>query len=190
MGAAEKLICSEAEYWAFEEASPEKHEYVDGYIVNMAGGTMAHTTISTNLISVLKSALRGKPCRPYNSELKIKSGLSNSYFYPDATVICDKPEIVEGLNGVVLNPTLIVEVLSDSSEGYDRGTKAMHYRSIPSLREYVLISQQYPYIESFYKNENGIWQLSEASSGDFFLPSLGISISFADVYEDVEFEGK
>ncbi len=190
MGAAEKLLHSIVDYLTFEDESQEKHEYHDGYIVSMAGGTETHSLISSNIGGSLFALLKNKNCRSYNSDLKVSAQKVNNYYYPDGLVICGKPRFEGNRKDIILNPTLIVEVLSKSTESYDRGEKFAMYRTIPSLQEYVLVSQNKAHIESFSKNEQGIWQLAEAKGAEEILPlySLEIDLPLADVYSKVIFE--
>jgi len=190
MGAAEKVLASIVDYLEFEDQSEAKHEYHDGYIVNMAGGTWNHGVISASVLASLSAGLAQKPCTPASSDVKVLAESANHYFYPDALVICGKPEFDGNRKDIVKNPTLIVEVLSDSTESYDRGGKFQVYRSIPSLKEYVLVSQQTAHIEAFFKNAQGIWQLAEAKGTEGILPlySLEMELALADVYAKVDFE--
>ncbi len=190
MGAAEKLLYSTVDYLTFEDESQEKHEYHDGYIVSMAGGTWNHGVISANTISSINSQLKNRNCIASTSDVKVSAQKVNHYYYPDGLVICGKPRFEGNRKDIILNPTLIVEVLSKSTESYDRGEKFAMYRTIPSLQEYVLVSQKTAHIESFSKNEQGIWQLAEAKGAEEILPlySLEIDLPLADVYSKVIFE--
>ena len=138
---------------------------------------------------VLANALSGKPCIPCTSDVKVYAESTNHYYYPDAFVLCGKPAYDGERKDIVKNPTLIIEVLSDSTEYYDRGEKFFNYRTIPSLREYVLISQHLPRIETFYKNSQGIWQLADASGleSNIWLQSLEIEMPLADIYRNIDF---
>lgn len=190
MGAAEKTLHSIVDYLTYEDESQEKHEYHDGYIVSMAGGTANHSQISANVTGSMFASLKDKNCNYFNSDLKVSAQKVNHYYYPDGLVICGKPRFEGNRKDIILNPTLIVEVLSKSTESYDRGEKFAMYRTIPSLQEYVLVSQKTEHIESFFKNEQGIWQLAEAKGTEGILPlySLDIELPLADVYSKVEFE--
>ncbi|MFT5617019.1 MAG: Uma2 family endonuclease [Arenicella sp.] len=195
MGVAEKIVHSVVDYLEFEDSSQEKHEYHDGYIVNISGGTLNHSRIGLNIGKSLDNALATGNCIPYNSELKVLAEKVNSYYYPDGLVICGEPEFDLNRKDIVKNPTLLVEVLSESTENrgsdaFDRGGKFWNYRTIPSFREYVLISQDKPLVESFYKNGSGIWQLAEAYGLESSIPlhSLGIELKLADIFSRVIFE--
>lgn len=177
------------EYLEFERQSKFKHEFFDGEIFVMAGGTPQHSLVRTNVVCELSTALKGQPCTAYDSDLRVLVEATGLYTYPDASVFCDELQYEAGRNDVVVNPTLLVEVFSPSSEAYDRGKKFGHYRQIPSLREYVLVWQEEPRVESFYKNDQGVWTLTEAAGMDTKLPlaSLGVSLSLSEVFDKVMF---
>ena len=154
----------------------------------MAGGSPTHSRIKTNILGELRNRLKGNPCAPYDSDLRIKcpTGL---YTYPDVSVICSELELDDEQKDTVLNPTLLIEVLSKNTEAYDRGKKFDHYRTIPSLREYVLVSQEEPMIQRFLRNDDNTWTMSAVFDlkQAIRLQSLGIEIPLAEVYERVEF---
>jgi len=131
---------TEAEYLALERSAPFKSEFFDGEMFAMAGGSPMHSLMGANLIGELRSKLKGGPCRPFTSDLRIKIEATGLFTYPDVSVICGPLHFVEGTDDTVVNPTLIVEVLSDSTEAYDRGEKFQHYRQMPSLKEYLLLA--------------------------------------------------
>jgi Uma2 family endonuclease len=156
-----------AEYLAFEAASEIKHEYVNGEVFAMAGGTITHGALAGAVITALSNALRDRSCRVLSSDVRVRSKVTGISTYADVTVVCQKIEVDDDDPHGVLNPRLIVEVLSDSTEGYDRGAKAAHYRRIASLREYVLVAQGEPLIEVYRRNERGNWELFvEARRGE------------------------
>jgi len=156
-----------AAYLAFEAASDTKHEYVNGEVHAMAGGTVAHGALSAAVITSLSRALEDRRCRVLSSDVRVRAQATGFACYPDVTVVCDKLEVADDDPHGVINPTMIVEVLSESTEAYDRGAKAAHYRRIPSLREYVLVSQSEPLIEVYRRNERGNWELFvEARRGE------------------------
>lgn len=158
---------SYAEYLAFESTSETKHEFLDGEVFAMAGGTIQHAALSAAMISALTTALRNRPCRVLSSDGRVRAKATGFSTYPDVSVVCAKLEVDPDDEHGVLNPALVVEVLSDSTEAYDRGAKAAHYRRIPSLREYVLVSQREPLIEVYRRNERGNWELiAEARRGE------------------------
>lgn len=158
---------SYAEYLAFEATSGTKHEYLNGEVFAMAGGTITHGALAVAMSTALSNALRDRPCRVLSSDVRVRSKATGLTTYADVTVVCDKVEVGSDDPHAVLNPRLIVEVLSDSTEAYDRGAKAAHYRRIASLREYVMVSQGEPLIEVYRRNERGKWELSiEARRGE------------------------
>lgn len=156
-----------AEYLAFEAAGDTKHEYLNGEVFAMAGGTITHGALAMAVGTALSNALRDRLCRVLSSDVRVRSKVTGLTTYADVTVVCQKIEVTDDDPQSVLNPALIVEVLSESTEAYDRGAKAAHYRRIASLREYVLVSQGEPLVEVYRRNERGKWELSvEARRGE------------------------
>lgn len=186
---------SYAEYVAREATSDVKHEFIRGEVFvmgepsAMAGGTREHAALTIAILAEIRTALRGRPCRVYSSDLRVRvlaTELSTEIStYPDGSVVCGEPESHPDDPHSITNPTVLVEVLSDSTEAYDRGAKAAHYRRIPSLREYVLVNQHEPLIEVFHRNERGHWELSDARSGERVeLASLDIALDVDAIYAD------
>ncbi len=189
MAALPKKRWTVEEYLAFERASEEKHEFIDGDVYLMSGASRQLNLISVNVISSLTTQLRERPCEVYGSDMRVR--VEGDFTYPDVIVICAVPlfddnEFVDTL----LNPTLIVEVLSPSTELYDRGKKFQKYRTIDSFQEYVLIAQDEYRIERFLRDETGNWIFSEAISAqaEVNLTSIGCTLRLADVYAKVTFE--
>jgi Uma2 family endonuclease len=180
---------SEAEYLEIERRAEFKSEYFDGEMFAMAGGSLAHSLIATNLAAEVRHQLKGRPCVPFNSDLRLKVEATELYTYPDLSVVCGPPSFADPGRDTILNPTLIAEVLSESTEAYDRGAKFGHYRQIPSLREYLLVSQWEPRIEQFVRQPNGLWLLGAAVGMEaaLELPSLGVTIALGEVFAKVEF---
>ena len=172
------------EYLAIDAASPTKNAYFDGQILAMAGGSEEHALLSMNMGVALSLALRGRPCRVYSSDLRVRVAATGLGTYPDVTVVCGASE----RDGeTVLNPIVIVEVLSGSTEGYDRGEKFDHYKQVPTLREYVLVEQGRARIERFHRDEAGRWVHDAWTAGGVVtLPSLGVAVAVDDVYVGVE----
>jgi Uma2 family endonuclease len=172
-----------AEYLAAEAVSDVRHEFLNGEVWAMAGGTPEHAALALAVGSELREALRGKPCRAFSADLRVRvvdTGLST---YPDVTVVCGQLEAAPDDPDAVTNPIVLVEVLSESTEGYDRGAKAAHYRRIPSLREFVLVSQAEPRIEVHHRAESGRWELLEARPGETIeLSSIGARLDVGAVY--------
>lgn len=173
------------QYRAAEQGSAIRHEFLNGEIFAMAGGTPEHAALAMAIGGQLFNALRGKPCRVYSADLRVRIRETGLTTYPDLSVVCDKLETDPDDPHAVLNPVVLVEVLSESTEAYDRGAKAAHYRRIPSLREYVLVSQLEPQIEVYRRNERGLFELVEARRGQRApLTSLGIELDVDAVYAD------
>ncbi len=176
---------SALDYLAFEREAPERHELIDGEIVDMSGGTREHSLISTNLARELGNALKRSPCQVFNTDLRVRVEAQGDvlYTYPDLSVACEAPELEDEHGDTLLNPTALFEVLSDSTEGYDRGEKFARYRTIPSLREYVLVAQKKVQVEHFHRQDDGGWLLRVLGPGDHLaLPSLGCEIAVDEIY--------
>ena len=180
------------EYLVAEHTSQVRHEYLKGSILAMAGCTPEHGAPAAAIIRDIGVALRGKPCRVYSSDLRIRIIETDLATYPDASVVCGRLETAPDDPNAAINPTLLVEVLSESTEAYDRGAKAAHYRRIPSLKEYVLVAQDEPRIEVYRRNDRGGWELYEARIGaQLRLESVGVDLDVDAVYENpLEAAGK
>jgi len=182
---ARKETMTYAEYFAFEDQSVERHEFLNGEVFAMSGGTIEHAGLIAGVTHALMQAVRDRPCRVFSSDLRIRIRPTGLTTYPDVSLVCGKAEVDAEDPHAIVNPTVIVEVLSDSTEAYDRGEKAAHYRHLPSLREYVLVSQHRPRIEVYRKNDAGRWELYEYESGSRVeLASVGCTLSVDDVYRD------
>ena len=186
---------SYAEYVAREATSDVKHEYLRGEVFvlgevsAMAGGTRKHAALTIAVLAEIRAALRRQRCEVYSSDLRVRvfaTDLSTDLStYPDGSVVCGQVQSHPDDPNSITNPTVIVEVLSDSTEAYDRGAKAAHYRRIPSLWEYVLVNQHEPLIEVYHRNERGHWELSEARSGArVALASLDVTLDVGAIYAD------
>lgn len=181
---------TEAEYLAIERAAVNgKSEFFDGEMFAMSGGTRWHSLIGLNIGAEIRGKLRGRKCQPYNSELRVKVAGTGLFTYPDLSVVSGEPRFLDEETDTLLNPTLIAEVLSESTERYDRGKKFQQYQQIPSLQEYLLVSQDEPRIEQFIRQPNNDWLLHEVTgvSSTLLLPSLGITIELAEVFANVQF---
>jgi Uma2 family endonuclease len=152
------------EYLAAERSAPQKHEYFGGEIFAMAGCTERHDTIAANVTTALSNALRGGPCRPHTSDMRIHIPATGLYIYSDGLVVCGA-QFTDEIRDTLVNPAVLFEVLSDSTEGYDRGRKFDNYRSIPSLKDYVLVSQHEVLVEHFVRQEDGTWNLRVLRAG-------------------------
>jgi Uma2 family endonuclease len=179
--AAARRQVSIAEYLAGEQAGEPKHQLIDGEVFAMGGGSPEHAALIASVGLALGTQLRGRPCRPYASELRV--GVEGLITYPDWTVVCGPLERHPLDALTILNPTFLVEVLSDGTEAFDRGRKAERYRRIPSLREYLLVSQHQRHLEVFRRTERG-WVLLEAGAGGRIeLESIGCRLEVDEVYE-------
>ena len=178
-----------AEYLAFERSQAEKHEYWHGQIYLMAGANARHNLIVANLIAALGMALKGRPCLLYPNNLRVLIPAASLYTYPDTMVVCGAPTFEDEAEDTLLNPTLIVEVLSKSTENYDRGDKFRNYRTIPSLQEYLLIAQHERRVEHYLRQPNDEWLLAETTdpAGQLDLPTVGCRLALADLYDKVTF---
>jgi len=177
---------SYAEYLAREAESEVKHEYLRGGVFAMAGGTPEHAALALAVGAELIAALRGRPCRAYSSDLRVRIEATDLSTYPDLSVVCGQLETSKIDPHAATNPCLLVEVLSDSTEAHDRGQKFAHYRRIPSLREYLLVSQVEPRLEVYTKNDAGQWVLREAGPGEqLTLSSIeGVVLDVDTIYTD------
>ena len=188
MAAEPKTLFSHEEYFALERERGQKYEFIAGQIVAMVGGSPTHGLITVNVSTALNIQLRTKPCLVYSSDVRIAIRQSDSYMYPDTSVVCGEPQF-DGRNGGILNPIIIVEVLSPSTAGYDHGQKFLRYQQLASLRSYVLVSQDAPLIQCFSRDERGLWMwsASEGLEASLSLPSVDCDLSLAEIYNKVEF---
>ena len=178
-----------SEYLALERASRDvKHEYFQGEVFAMAGASESHNLIVGNLVREVGNQLKGKPCKTYPSDLRLKISATGLYTYPDAIVVCGKAEFEDSELDTLINPTVLFEVLSPTTEAYDRGKKSQSYRSIESLQEYVLIWQDQVRVEHYVRHDRGKWLLSETTQLEAILDlgSIGCQLALADVYDRVE----
>jgi Uma2 family endonuclease len=173
------------EYLALERVSNIKHEYLAGQILAMAGGTPDHAAIANNVGTLLNVQLRGRRCRVYTSDLRVRVELADFATYPDVTVVCEREERDPADPNALVNPVVIVEVLSKSTEDYDRGEKFEHYPRIPSLKEYVLVSFRDRAVEVRRREPDGSFTVHQAKSGEVAaLVSVGCELSVDEVYRD------
>jgi Uma2 family endonuclease len=187
MTALAKQRLTPAEYLEIERAADYKSEFFAGETFAMAGASPPHVLITSNVTAELNVQLRGRPCRVYSSDLRVKVNDTGLYTYPDVVVVCGDQQFDDEQRDTLLNPTLLVEVLSPSTEGYDRGDKFAHYQRLPSLREYVLIAQDRQRIERYVRQGEGPdWLLTVASQGAVSLLSIGCELRLADVYDKVD----
>ena len=179
---------TEDEYRELELISNVKHEYFDGEIFAMSGGTESHADIGGNVYNALRNKLRGKSCRPGNSDQMVKVEATGLSTYPDVSVRCKGARFEGKGNQVLLTPVVLVEVLSPSTANYDRGTKFEHYKQMPSLRDYLLVSSESTGVDHFHRLENGDWLLHSATrlEESIALESVGVALQLSEIYEDVD----
>ena len=177
------------EYLAMEEVATEKHEYKQGEIVSMTGGTTNHNKIALNFAASLKFALKNQPYNVFIGDVKLWIPTYSEATYPDVMVIEGEPDYYGTGKTTVINPTLIVAVLSKSTQNYDQGEKIYYYRGIPSFKEYILIDQYQSYVMQFNKTEQGKWLLSEYRYGEeiISLQAVKFDIPLTEIYENVAF---
>ena len=172
------------EYLQIDRSSIEtRYEYIDGYVSMLAGGTLDHTTIGANIISILRHSMRGTPCRVFTSDARVRLS-STRFVYPNASISCDEQD--RGQSDNVQSPRLVVEVLSPSTEGYDRGRKFGFYRECPTIQEYLLIDAQRPMLEVYRREKHDLWIFrAYRLDADVELTNLGVRFPVSDVYKDV-----
>jgi Uma2 family endonuclease len=192
MNAAEKRVWTPEEYLAWERKQPEKHAYYRGEVFAMAGASREQNLIVGNIVGLLFGALRGKPCEAYPSDMRVRIPATGLYTYPDVSVVCGGPVFEDNVHDTLLNPQILVEVLSPSTEAYDRGKKLAHYRTLPSLREVLLVSQEEVLVDHYVRQPEPPgdgWLLRSMSAGTTItLASIGCALPVDDVYLKV-FEG-
>jgi Uma2 family endonuclease len=189
MSAIPKTKLTPEEYLEFERKADERHEYFNGEIFAMSGAKRNHNKIATNISGLIWQHLKGKDCESYSNDMRVFVPKTGLYTYPDVVVVCGEPKFQDKVFDTLLNPTLLIEVLSESTESYDRGKKFQHYRSIESLREYVLVSQDEARIEKYLKQGDGFWVLSEAFGLDAKIKfdSIDCEIALSEVFDKVNF---
>lgn len=173
------------QYLAIEEKSPVKHEYINGYIYAMADASDPHVTVTGNIIYMIRHHIRNHGYRVFMTQMKLKIESINRFYYPDVMVTCDERD--KGLLNYKKFPCLIIEILSDSTEAFDRGDKFKDYQNIETLQEYVLIDVKKPQVDCFRRNEQGLWVLQSYKESYFELQSINFQGNMDDLYEDVSF---
>lgn len=173
------------EYLEMENASPEKHEYYKGEVFAMSGAKVPHVIINGNILTALKQKLKGNPCKPFGNGMRIHIEANTLFTYPDISIVCGDIITLNNDEYNVLNPSVLIEVLSKTTRNYDRGEKFKLYRDIPALKEYVLVDSETVNIEIFRLNENHHWELEEYNNTveSFEIHTINTSLSFAEVYE-------
>jgi Uma2 family endonuclease len=177
-----------AQYLTAQRTSDVKHEFFDGAICAIAGASKKHNQLCSNLVRILGNELLHKPCSVYASDMRVKSEGANKYSYPDVVATCQDENFEDDQEDTLLNPLVIIEILSDSTEGYDRGDKFFHYRQIDSFIEYILVSQKSTHVEKYVRQADNTWLYSEFKSinDKLTLSSINCTISLTDIYHRVK----
>jgi len=185
-----KAFITPKEYLEIERKAEFKSEYFNGEMFALAGAGKTHNKISSNLIINIGVHLKNKTCLIYGSDMKVKISSSGLYAYPDISVVCGDEKFEDDESDILLNPKLVIEILSESTESYDRGKKFEHYRTLESLQEYVLVSQEKPKVEQFLKQQDGKWLYSEVNGIDSRaqFTSIECEIDLKEIYHKVEFK--
>jgi len=186
----EKNKISPEEYLAQEREAELRNEYFDGEIFAMTGASRQHNQISANIVRVLGNQLLEKPCSVFSSDMKVKIKEIGKYTYPDMVVACEEEEFEDENKDVLLNPIVIMEILSDSTEAYDRGDKFAHYQLLNSFTEYILVSQYFCRIEKFTRQDDGTWIYSKYQSNDHVvrIESINCELPVSEIYRKVSFD--
>lgn len=174
------------EYLAMERASEEKHEYYDGYVVAMSGARLAHNQIAVNLYAKIGSYLEDKDCQILPSDMRVSSPSHDSYMYPDAQIVCGKPELEDEHFDTLINPSVIFEVLSTSTQAIDKGRKFFYYKQIPTIKEYFMIDSEKRYIIASRKRQDDLWQFEDFTENaeSVFIETIQFKLSLNDLYRN------
>lgn len=188
MTAKPKHNYSIEEYLAIERTGPLKHEFYRGEIFALAGSSEAHNLILTNILMSLGMQLRKRPCKVYPSDMRLKISKTGLYTYPDISIVCEPPQFDDSKQDTLLNPIIVIEILSPSTERYDRGKKFQNYRTITTLQEYVLVSQDDYHIERYTNHHQGNWLLTTYDGRDTTVPlkTINCTLLLDDVYDKVD----
>lgn len=190
MSSVPRLCVTPREYLARERIAETKSEYFNGAVFAMAGATRQHNVINHNIGRAIGNRLVGRPCEVYQNDMRVKVSRTGLYTYPDVAVACDpvvENNVVQGVD-TLLNPRVLVEVPSKTSEGYDRGTKSAHYRQIESLQDYLIVSQDEYRVDRLSRHPDGHWSITDVAGLDasIEIPSLGIALPLAEIYDRVD----
>ncbi len=177
------------DYLEQERAATEKHEYYQGEVFAMSGASLEHVIITRNITVGIGIKQKGKSCQPFGSDLRIHIPANSLYTYPDLSIICGKPELTDNNFDTATNPSVIIEILSESTRNYDMGTKFKLYRDIPTLREYILIDSETVYVEKHVRQQDNNWLLSELKheADTLHIESIDIALPLKDIYEGISF---
>lgn len=188
MSSQPRVRLTSDEYLILERQADSKSEYWAGEVFAMAGASERHNLIVGNTLAGLHGQLRQRPCKVYANDMRVNVSAAGLYTYPDVIIVCGEAQFMDDVHDTLLNPTVIVEVLSESTEGYDRGRKFEHYRKLESLREYVLIAQEPYHVEHYVRQPDNQWLLSETNNlhDSIHLPSVNCHLTLAEIYDKVE----
>jgi Uma2 family endonuclease len=180
------------EYLEMEKNSIEKHEYIRGEVIAMAGASKDHVRINRNLVTEIGSFLKGKPCEVFGTDLRVITPFSESYLYPDAMIVCREPEMKEGCFDTLTNPSVIIEILSPSTSGYDKNYKLIYYMQIPSLKEYIIVDSSSYSVTTFRRMENGTWDIYTTTdiNASHTINTIQLPLAMKDIYYMVLPEGR
>ncbi len=189
MAYAAKKYISVEEYFLLEEAAPEKHEYINGDVLAMAGATEEHNDIVSNLIREVGNCLKGKGYHIYPSRMRLATPVARGYFYPDVTIVQGKAQLQEGVFDTLVNPLIIIEVMSEESLQIDKGYKFFYYRHIASLQEYIVIDSTQFAVDIIRRQTSDTWSFEKVSCHDnhLRLNAIGCTVSFNDLYDRMNF---
>ncbi len=178
-----------ARYLELERKAETRSEFLDGEVFAMSGASRRHNLICLNVAAELRAQLKARRCEVYASDMRVKVGATGLYTYPDVVVVCDEPEFEDAELDTLLNPILLAEVLSKTTADYDRGGKFEHYRSLPSLEEYLLVAQDRPHLAHYLRQGDHAWLLSEVEGpeAEMALPAIACNLALAEVYAKVQF---
>jgi Uma2 family endonuclease len=192
MSTQPKIRLTPEEYLAIERQAEYKSEYYKGEVFAMSGASREHNLIVGNVFAALHRQLRNRPCEVYPSDMRVKVSPTGLYTYPDVVVICGQPEFEDDWVDTLLNPTVIVEVLSETTEGYDRGKKFEHYRTLDSLSDYILIAPDKYHVEHFVRQPDNRWVLSETNNlhDVIHIASIECDLALEEIYEKIEIKGE
>lgn len=189
MSAAPKVKLTPEQYLAIERQAEYRSEFYNGEMFAMAGASREHNRVKENLVIEIGSRLKGSGCESFSSDMRVKVAATGLYTYPDVVIVCGQAEFEDAAVDTLTNPRVVVEVLSESTEKFDRGKMFRHYKQIPSLQEYVLVAQDEPAIDRFVRQPNGDWAQSsvEGLESEFAFAAVPVKIPLADIYAGVSF---
>jgi Uma2 family endonuclease len=189
MATAPTPLLSPEEYLARERRAEIRSEFYRGEMFAMSGASWEHNLVKDNLAGEVRNQLKGGPCRVTTSDQRVKVSATGLYTYPDIVIVCDEPQFEDNVFDTLLNPRVVVEVLSDSTERYDRGVKFAHYRQLPSVQEYVLVAQDRPLVERYVRQPDDTWVLTAFSDmkQTFAFGTVPAKVPLAEIYSGVEF---